>query len=189
MSYNPDSVQAGDQFKASQASTGRSSQNPQAGWDSQPSELKHQPGRNVVPENTVEILPKGTHLPPDRTFLPQNAERNVAASDREDAIGTDLTNDQILDTFTGSTSKDVHIGIGVPGDQSGAHSAALGDGGGRKSGGGLAKWGEGEKLQQAQVYDPATDYTGNSREEKEYRNAEEYGGPTKGNRGPSNQTA
>jgi hypothetical protein len=157
MSSNPDSVSAGAQFKASKPSTGRSSQDPQAGWESQRSELKHQPGRNVVPENTVEILPKGTHLPPDRTFLPQNPERNVSASDRQDAIGTGLTNDQIQDTFTGSTSKDVHTGMGIPGDQSGAHSAALGDGGGRKAAGGLAKYGEGEKLMQAKVYDPATD--------------------------------
>lgn len=146
MSYNPDSVTSGEQFSASRGSTGRSSQSPQAGWESNPSELKHQPGRNVVPDNTVEILPKGTHLPPDRTFLPQNAERNVPESERADAIGSGLSNDQIQDTFTGATSKDVYSGMGLPGDQSQAESRTLGDGGGKKSGGGLAQYGKSEIL-------------------------------------------
>lgn len=190
MSYNPDSVQ--DQFHARRAGTGATSQHPQAGWDSQPGELKHQPGRNVVPENTVEILPKGTHLPPDRTFMPQNDERrmNVPASTREDGVGTGLENDQLLDTLGGTTSKDVHSGMGMPGDQSGASAAALGDGGGRKTGGGVVKYGEGENLAQdrQKQYDAGTDYVGNSREEKEYRNTNESQGPTSGNRGPSNRT-
>src|ERR1700755_1635427 len=129
MSYNPDSVSAGEQFSASRGSTGHSLQNPLAGWDSQPSELKHQPGRNVAPENTVDILPKGTHLPPDRTFLPQNPERNVPASTRYDAVGQGLENDQIQDTITGATSKDVYSGMGMPGDASGQEAQTLGDGG------------------------------------------------------------
>jgi hypothetical protein len=44
------------------------------------------------------MLPKGTHLPPDRTFLPQNPERNVPESARQDTIGGGLSNDQIQDT-------------------------------------------------------------------------------------------
>jgi hypothetical protein len=193
MSSNPNSVSNQGEFHARQAGTGASSHHPQAGWDSSQSELKHQPGRNVVPENTVDILPRGTHLPPDRTFLPQNDERrmNVPASTREDGVGTGLTNDQIQDTLGGTTSKDVFSGMGMPGDQSGAHAAALGDGGGRKTGGGLAKYGEGEMLAQdrQKQYDSGTDYVGNSREKKEYRNTSESQGPTKGNRGPSNMTA
>lgn len=193
MSYNPDSVQG--QFSAHKAGTGASPSHPQARWGSQQSELKHQPGRNVVPENTVEILPKGTHLPPDRTFLPQNDSRhfNVPASTREDGVGAGLENEQILDTLGGTTSKDVYSGMGMPGDQSGADSSALGDGGGRKTGGGLAKYGEGETLAQdrQKQYDAGKDYVGNSREEKEYRNAntENSQGPSKGNRGPGNLTA
>jgi hypothetical protein len=148
MSYNPNSVEG--QFHARHAGTGASSKHPQASWGSQPSELKHQPGRNVAPENTVEILPKGTHLPPDRTFMPQNDERrmNVPASTREDGVGTGLDNDQLLDTLGGTTSKDVFSGMGIPGDQSGANAASLGDGGGKKTGGGLAKYGHGETLAQ-----------------------------------------
>jgi len=190
MSYNPDSVSTGDQFKASRGGTGASPQHPEAIWDSQASELKHQPGRNVVPDNQVEILPKGTHLPPDRTFLPQNPEHDVPASQREESIGQGMTNDQIMDTFTGSTSKDVYTGMGMPGDQSSANYAALGDGGGKKPGAGIVQYGEGELLAQdrQKKYDREADYVGNSREEKEYRNDTSYGGPTKGNRGPGAMT-
>ena len=141
MSHNPSSVPPGEQFSASHPSTGRSSQYPEAIWDSNPSELKHQPGRNVAPENTVEILPKGTHLPPDRTFLPQNPERNIPEHVKEDTIGAGLSNDQIQDTFSGATSQDVHTGMGVPGDQSRAEERASGDGGGKKNRAGLAQYG------------------------------------------------
>jgi len=186
MSYNPDSVEAGGQFSASHPSTGRSSHNPQAGWDSARSELKHQPGRNVVEQNTVDILPKGTHLPPDRTFLPQNAERTVPVSSREDAVGTGLTNEQIQDTLTGATSGDVNKGMGMPGDVSQQEERALGDDGRKKPGAGLAQYGNSEVLgaDRQKRYDPGTDYVGNSREEKEYRNQGGDQGPTKGNRGP-----
>ena len=118
MSSNSNSVEAGGEFSGHKHSTGRSSHNPQSGWVSDRSELKHQPGRNVAEQNTVEILTKGTHLPPDRTFLPNNAGRDVPVSSREDAAGAGLTNDQIPDTLTGSTSKDVHQGLGMPGDHS-----------------------------------------------------------------------
>jgi hypothetical protein len=190
MSYNPDSVSTGEEFQASIGGTGASAQRPEAVWDSPARELKHQPGRNVAPDNQVEILPKGTHLPPDRTFLPQNPEHDVPIDQRQDTVGQGLTNDQIQDTMTGATSKDVHTGLGLPGDQSGAHAAALGDGGGKKTGGGVAKYGEGEMLAQdrAKQYAAEVDYTGNSREEKEYRNDTTYGGPTKGNRGPGAHT-
>jgi hypothetical protein len=144
MSYNPDSVSSGQQFSASKGSTGRSSQNPQAGWNSQPSELKHQPGRNVASENTVEILPKGTHLPPDRTFLPQNPERNVPESARQDTIGGGLSNDQIQDTFIGATSKDVYSGMGLPSNKSQIETKVLGDGGRKKNDSGLAQYGDSE---------------------------------------------
>jgi hypothetical protein len=191
MSSNPDSVSTGEEFTASIGGTGASSKHPQAGWGDPARELKHQPGRNVPPENQVEILPKGTHLPPDRTFLPQNPEYDVPGEDREGVTGQGMTNDEIQDTFVGSTSKDVYSGMGIPGDQSGAHAAALGDGGGKKSGGGVAKWGEGEMLAEdkaKQYRAEAEGYVGNSREEKEYRNETSYGGPRKGNRGPGAQT-
>ena len=116
MSSNSDSLEAGGEFSGHKHSTGRSSHNPQSGWVSDRSELKHQPGRNVAEQNTVEILTKGTHLPPDRTFLPNNAGRDVPVSSREDAAGAGLTNDQIQDTQTGATSKDVHQGLEMPGD-------------------------------------------------------------------------
>ena len=162
MSYYPDSIRADEQFSASQSSTGRSSQNPQVGWDSSRTELKHQTGRSVVPDNSVDILPKGTHLPPDRTFLPQNIERNVNSSTCEDGVGVGLDNEQIQDTIPGATSKDVYSGMGLPGDQSQAEARALGDGGGKKSGGGLAKYGKGEMLAEDKQkrYDPAMDYVG-----------------------------
>lgn len=101
-----------------------------------------------------------------------------------------MTNDQIMDTFTGSTSKDVYTGMGMPGDQSSANYAALGDGGGKKPGAGIVQYGEGELLAQdrQKKYDREADYVGNSREEKEYRKDTSYGGPTKGNRGPGAMT-
>lgn len=191
MSYNPDSVSTGQEFSASKPSTGRSSHNPQAGWDSQPSELKHQPGRNTVPDNVVEILPKGTHLPPDRTFLPQNQERNVPASTRADAVGTGMQNEEIVDTLGGATSADVNKGYGMLGDLSQKEERTLGDGGRAKSGAGVAQYGSAEIGAQGsgKSYDPAKDYVGNSREEKEYRNSEGDKGPSsKGNRGPGAAT-
>jgi len=190
MSYNPDSIKPGEQFSAHHGGTKTSSHHPASGWGSQPGELKHQPGRNTVPDNTVEILDKGTHLPPDRTFLPQNAERTVPVSTRDDGVGTGLDNDQIQDTLTGSTSKDVYQGMGMPGDVSQQETRALGEGGRKKGGAGLAQYGEGEQLamDKQKQYDSATDYTGNSREEKEYRNIGESGGSTRRTRGPGSGT-
>ena len=167
MSCNPDSIEAGGQFSASQSSTGRSSQNPEAGWDSDRSELKHQPGRNVVEQNIVDILPKGTHLPPDRTFLPQNAGRAVAVSSGDqDAAGTGLRNDQILDTLTGSTSQDVYQGIDNPSEQSKQEARTLGDGERKKAGSRLARSGHSEILaaDRQKQHNTGTDYVGNSRE-------------------------
>jgi hypothetical protein len=129
MSLNPDSAEPGKQFSASLPSTGRSSKHPEAGWDSTQAELKHQPGRNTAPQNTVEVFPRGTHLPPDRTFLPQNDERNVPADVRQDPVGTGLTNADLQQTLGGTTSKTVHHGMGMPGDQNQVDSNALGDGG------------------------------------------------------------
>jgi len=187
MSYNPASVSQGDEFKARIGGTHTSSHNPEAIWDSPASELKHQPGRNVAPDNQVEILPKGTHLPPDRTFLPQNPERGVPGEIRQDVPGEGMSNDQIQDTLVGATSKDVHAGIGIPGDLSGAESAALGDGGGKRGGGGVSQYGEGEMLAQdkAKKYPAEIEgYVGNSKGEKQYRNNTSDDGPKKGNRGP-----
>lgn len=168
MSYNPDSIESGEPFSASQGSTSRSSQNPQTGWT--PSELKHQSGGNTAPQNTIEVLPKGTHLPPDRTFLPQNAERNVPAETRQDAVGTGLTNAELRQIMGGATSRTVHRGLGLPGDQSQAGESSLGDGGGKKIGGGLGQHSDGGLQGTADPkYDPGKEYVGNSREEKEYR--------------------
>ena len=121
----------------------RSPQKPQAGWDSNPSELKHQPGRNVAPANTVELYPQGTHLPPERTFLPQNLERSGFKTAHQDTIQTGLSNKQIQATLLGVTSKDVSLGIG---HQSQAEARALGDGGRKKSRGGLPRVAKGEIL-------------------------------------------
>jgi hypothetical protein len=138
MSYNPASVSTGEQFSAKHGGTGASSKHPQSGWDSKPSELKHQPGRSTGPDNTVDILPKGTHLPPDRTFLPHNPEYNAQAATGVEH-GQGLTNDEIQDTFAKSRSKDVYSGMGMPGDLSQQEGRAMGD---------------------------KTDYAGNSREEE-----------------------
>jgi len=192
MSHNQDSVPTGQEFTASKPSTGRSSHNPHAGWDSHPSEVKHQPGRSTVPDNVVEILPKGTHLPPDRTFLPQNQERNVPASTRTDPVGTGMENDEIIDTLGGATSADVNKGYGMPGDSSQKEERTLGDGGHAKGGAGVAHYGsQGVQIGgqgSGKRYDPAKDYVGNSREEKEYRNSGGDKGPSKGNRGPGAAT-
>ena len=188
----------GTEFHARKHGTGASPQHPEAIWTSPTHDLKHQPGRAHVPENTVELLPKGTHLPPDRTFLPQTDGRRMGtASTGEDAgedsyvIGMGLTHEQIQETLGGTTSADVYAGMGRPGDQSGVEAAALGDGGGRKTGGGVAKYGHGEMLAQDRQkgYDPSREYVGNSREEKEYRNtSSEDKGARTGNRGASNRT-
>jgi hypothetical protein len=148
MSSNPDSVESGKPFSASRGSTGASSKAPQAGWESSASELKHQPGRDTAPQNTVEILPKGTHLPPDRTFLPQNLERNVPAETRQDGVGTGLTNAELRQTMGGATSGTVHQGLGMPGDQSENE----------KGSGGLARHGKGGLQESAgPAYEPGKD--------------------------------
>jgi hypothetical protein len=142
-----------------------------------------------VGDNYVETLPKGAHLPPDRTFLPNNPEYNAAkATGIEHSQG--LTNDEINDTFVGATSRDVNLGFGKPGDMSKAERSAFGDGGGKKTGAGLVQYGEGENLAQDKnkKYEPGKDYVGNSREEKQYRWQEGDKGSTSGNRGPSART-
>jgi hypothetical protein len=103
-----------------------------------------------------------------------------------------LTHEQIQETLGGTTSADVYAGMGRPGDQSGVEAAALGDGGGRKTGGGVAKYGHGSEMlaqDRQKGYDPSREYVGNSREEKEYRNtSSEDKGARTGNRGASNRT-
>ena len=77
MSYNPDLV---CQTNNSPRLEGQLADHPKIPIS--PSELKHQPGRNVLHDNTVDILRNVTHLPPDCTFLPRNAERITDPSTR-----------------------------------------------------------------------------------------------------------
>ena len=149
MSNNPNSVPEGEELHTSHDSIHQSSQNSQA------------TGGNSAYENTVELLPKGTHLPPDRTFLPRNAEMNISTENRQDAIGTGLTNAELRQSMGGATSRTVHQGIGLPHDLSQAEARALGDGGGKKSGAGLAQYGAaGLHGTGKPKYNPVTEYVG-----------------------------
>lgn len=176
-------MSARDRITESQSPNAKSSSQE---WNTGPGERSLK-GHKVVPENRVEILPKGTHLPPDRTFLPQHAETDTSPTSYR---GSGLDHEEIQDMIMGPTSKDVHTGMGVPGDQSKQEERARRDGGAKRSHAGLAQYGDREIWwdDRNKLYDPAKDYVGNSREEREYRNVGEHKGPTSGNRGPSNRT-
>lgn len=75
--------------------------------------LQHAPGvlvgNDKVPEFEAKTLPPGT-APADRTFKPQNEnEVPPIGMDQGDEL------DQATDTIGGTTSADVHTGLGHPG--------------------------------------------------------------------------
>lgn len=78
----------------------------------------------------------------------------------------------------GATSRTVHQGLGMPGDQSENE----------KGSGGLARHGKGGLQESAgPAYEPGKDYVGNSRQEREYRGQGADEGSQKGNRGAGSQ--
>ncbi|KAK4631499.1 hypothetical protein CLAFUW4_03622 [Fulvia fulva] len=110
----------------------------QASGNEPASNNKHQPGKLVgndqVPEFSAETLPAGT-APAPKTFQPNPSDEAPPAP----ASGTTAAQD----TIGGSTSADVHAGLGKP--ISGQSSKELHDGSQQRAGGieGLKSTGQG----------------------------------------------